>query len=66
MLNKQKNDEKTNKKYRICKRCGRKYYEPPAISRKDNKTKICSKCGNEEEMLDFFFMGNGDHIPRID
>lgn len=29
-----------NKKYRICRRCGRKYYEPPAISRKDNKTKI--------------------------
>lgn len=59
--------KKPNKKYRICKRCGRKYYEPPAISRKDNRTKLCSKCGNEEALLDYFFMNDdGDHIPRID
>ncbi len=42
-----------NKKYRICRRCGRKYYEPPAISRKDNKTKICSKCGMLEALESF-------------
>ncbi len=40
--------------------------EYSAISRKDNKTKICPKCGNEEAMLDFMFMQNENHIPRID
>lgn len=59
--------KKQNKKYRICRRCGRKYYEPPAISRKDGKTKICSNCGNKEALLDYFFMNDdGNHIPRID
>ncbi len=57
---------KINEKYRICRRCGRKYYEPPAISRKDNKTKICSICGNEEAVLDYIFSEEGNHIPRID
>ena len=34
--------EKVNKKkYRTCPRCGKRYSEYPAISRKDNKTKIC-------------------------
>ena len=27
--------------------------DPPAISRKDNKTKICSKCGIGEALMDF-------------
>lgn len=58
--------EKNDKKYRICKRCGRKYYQPPAISRKDNKTKICPDCGTQEALLDAMFMENENHIPRID
>lgn len=27
--------------------------EYPALSRRDNKTDICSKCGTEEAMFDF-------------
>lgn len=58
----------TNKKikYRTCPRCLKRYNEYPAISRKDNKTKICPQCGNEEAILDFMFMQNENHIPRID
>lgn len=33
---------------RICPLCGEKYREPPAISRIDNKTEICSGCGIRE------------------
>lgn len=55
-----------NKKWKTCPRCGQKYNEPPALSRKDNKTKICSKCGNEEALLDYLFMKKENHIPRID
>lgn len=29
----------------ICPKCGQVYNEHPAISRDDNKTKICSTCG---------------------
>ena len=28
---------------RICPLCGKTYYEPPALSRTDNKTLICSE-----------------------
>lgn len=31
-----------------CPRCSKYYIEPPAISRKDNKTEICPACGVEE------------------
>ena len=34
----------------ICPRCGRKYKEPPAISRVDNKTEICPLCGTREAL----------------
>ena len=30
---------------RICPLCGTEYNEPPATSRNDNKTEICSSCG---------------------
>ena len=36
-----------------CPRCGKTYTEFPAISRRDNKTKICSACGTEEALFDF-------------
>ena len=37
-----KNDIRTNG--RICPICGKTYYEPPALSRIDNETLICSDC----------------------
>ena len=30
---------------RICPICGESYNEPPALSRIDNHTEICSSCG---------------------
>jgi hypothetical protein len=38
---------------RMCSRCNKLYNEYPAISRRDNKTEICSKCGTEEALIDF-------------
>lgn len=40
--------------FRICPRCNKKYSGYPAISRKDNKTEICSQCGTEEALEDFY------------
>lgn len=40
----------TPAKPQICPRCGRKFTEPPAISRVDNKTHICSLCGTREAL----------------
>ena len=40
-------------KWKHCPICGKNYKEPPAISRKDNITKICPQCGIEEAMMDF-------------
>ena len=34
-------------------KCKRPIISYPAISRKDNKTEICSKCGQEEAIRDF-------------
>lgn len=58
--------ESKEKKWKKCPICGKTYNTPPAISRKDNKTKICSKCGTEEALLDWIFMEDENHIPRID
>ena len=33
---------------RICPLCGEEYNEPPAISRVDNRSEICSGCGIRE------------------
>ena len=35
---------------RICPSCGQTYTEPPALSRKDNKTDICPTCGMMEAL----------------
>ena len=32
----------------ICPLCGRAYDEPPALSRADNQTDICPRCGMME------------------
>lgn len=38
---------------KYCKRCRNNYTDYPSLSRRDNETEICSKCGNEEAMNDF-------------
>lgn len=35
-----------------CPRCG-KEIDYPALSRRDNKTEICSDCGTQEALEDF-------------
>ena len=39
---------------RTCPMCGKEYDGYPALSRKDNKTEICSDCGMVEALADFF------------
>lgn len=39
--------------YPVCPICGEEYDGHPAISRKDNKSKICSNCGVGEAFMDF-------------
>lgn len=35
---------------KTCPRCGKIYYETPALSRVDNKTLICPDCGTREAL----------------
>lgn len=42
------------KEIRKCLRCEKVYEDYPATSRRDNSTEICSKCGTEEAMVDFY------------
>jgi len=37
----------------LCPRCYQIYKDYPALSRRDNKTPICSKCGTEEAIFDY-------------
>lgn len=37
----------------VCPRCHKDYDGHPAISRKDNKTELCSDCGTQEALFDF-------------
>lgn len=34
----------------ICPRCNKEYFDYPALSRKDNQTEICPKCGIAEAL----------------
>lgn len=45
-----------------CPRCGEETTSFPALSRRDNKTEICSKCGTEEAMIDLFLSEGGGEI----
>ena len=36
-----------------CPRCKKEFEGHPAISRRDNKTEICSDCGIQEAIFDF-------------
>lgn len=38
----------------ICPRCSREFTDCPSLSRRDNKTKICSPCGTDEAFFDYF------------
>jgi len=38
---------------KTCPRCKDDYTGYPAISRRDNKTEICSACGTSEAVFDF-------------
>ena len=40
----------SRKRERICPVCGRSYTDPPALSRRDNKTDICPECGMREAL----------------
>ena len=48
-----------------CPRCKKDYTEYPALSRVDNKTNICSKCGTAEAMWDFTYRGSKP-MPPVD
>ena len=39
---------------RKCSICGKDLPAFPALSRKDNKTEICSRCGLMEALSDYF------------
>lgn len=47
------NDSKAAQKRHKCPKYGKYYIGYPALSRKDNKTNICPKCG-VAEALDIF------------
>jgi transcription elongation factor Elf1 len=40
--------------YGTCPRCEREMKTFPALSRRDNKTDICSDCGQAEAMEDYY------------
>lgn len=45
--------EKKTDQVETCPRCNESYTGYPALSRRDNVTDICSKCGEIEAMLDY-------------
>lgn len=51
--NKQLIEFEDEKNEQICPKCRKEYLEYSATSRRDNTTKICSKCGIEEALFDF-------------
>ena len=42
----------------ICPLCERAYDEPPALSRADNQTAICPRCGMMEALAAMYATGN--------
>ena len=46
-------DKERREIMRKCPKCNRLYSDYPAISRRDNKTEICSECGTKEALLDY-------------
>jgi RNase P subunit RPR2 len=55
---------KQERKRQFCKGCGsRMQYPFVALSRFDNRTKVCSECGTWEAMIQFGAMADGSN-PR--
>ena len=42
------------KENKMCPICGAEIVGYPALSRKDNKTEICSDCGVAEALMEFY------------
>ena len=53
------NDSKAAQKRHKCPKCGTYYAGYPAFSRKDNKVKICPKCGMREA-IEIFIKSNAN------
>ena len=53
------NDSKAVQKRHKCPKCGKYYVGYPALSRKDNKTEICPKCGMREA-IEIFIRNNAN------
>lgn len=51
---------------KICPICKEEMGEYPAISRRDNKTEICSHCGMMEALEDFYKANKGDKTNEQD
>ena len=47
------NNSNAAQKRHKCPKCGKYYVGYPALSRRDNKTKICSECGMLEALQDY-------------
>ena len=51
---------------KTCPRCKEIYDGYPAISRRDNKTEICSNCGGEEALFDMKIHALSKNVDLID
>ena len=48
-----------------CPICGKVFSDPPALSRKDNKTEICPDCGTFEA-LEAYFKATGKSQEELE
>lgn len=46
-------EEEVKARKNRCPKCNKPIYGYPALSRRDNKTEICSACGNKEALEDW-------------
>jgi len=53
------------KAIKTCPRCEQQYEGFPALSRLDNKTPICSPCGTEEALDDYFDVPMRQFIKEV-
>lgn len=53
------------KKEKVCPRCKKTYIGYPALSRKDNITPICSDCGVQEALEDYFNFKNTERRTKV-
>ena len=40
----------TDRKKRVCPKCGQAYHGKPAVSRADGRTQLCPDCGTREAL----------------